>query len=164
MKILAIAITLVGVASWIFGYLYYAFWQHLAQNITYDLRSRYLRAILRQEISYFEKQNVEQIPQQIGNSFFTINDALGEKFANIIFTFACFISGVGISLYSGADLAGACIAFFPIIFVILAIFMKQVKKTSIVKMAAIKKLGGVIEESMQAVRLVVSFANEEKEV
>ena len=123
MKILAGAITLVGVGSWIFGYLYYAFWQHLAQNITYDLRSRYLKAILRQEISYFEKQNVEQIPQQIGNSFFTINDALGEKFANIIFSLSCFLSGLGISIYSGVDLAFVCIAFFPIIFVILCIFM-----------------------------------------
>lgn len=38
---------IVGIGIWIFGYIYYAFWQHLAQNISFDLRSRYLRAVLR---------------------------------------------------------------------------------------------------------------------
>ena len=52
-------ICLVGIGSWVFGYIYYAFWQHLAQNISFDLRSRYLKAILRQEVAYFEKNNVE---------------------------------------------------------------------------------------------------------
>ena len=47
MGTLAWRITLVGVACWIFGYMYYAFWQHLAENISYDLRSRYLHAILK---------------------------------------------------------------------------------------------------------------------
>jgi ATP-binding cassette, subfamily B (MDR/TAP), member 1 len=59
MRKICIYICLVGVGCWIFGYFYFAFWQHLAQNISFDLRSRYLHAILQQEIGYFEKTNVE---------------------------------------------------------------------------------------------------------
>lgn len=62
MKTVCLYICLVGIGTWIFGYIYYGFWQHLAQNISFDLRSRYLHAILRQEIAYFEKANVEQLP------------------------------------------------------------------------------------------------------
>ena len=62
MRFVAIIITLVGVGIWIFGYVYYAFWQHVAENISFDLRSRYLSKLLQQEISFFEKQNVEQLP------------------------------------------------------------------------------------------------------
>lgn len=52
-------ISIIGACTWITGYFYYAFWQHLAENISFDLRSRYLHAILNQEVAYFEKVNVE---------------------------------------------------------------------------------------------------------
>lgn len=59
MSILAGVIVLIGVVTWITSYIYYGFWQHLAENVSFDLRSRYLRAVLRQEVAYFEINNVE---------------------------------------------------------------------------------------------------------
>ena len=47
MKMICLYINIVGIGCWIFGYIYFAFWQHLAQNISFDLRSRYLHSILR---------------------------------------------------------------------------------------------------------------------
>ena len=55
-------IAIIGAIQWVMGYLYYAFWQHLAENVSFDLRSRYLSAVLRQEVAFFEKSNVEQLP------------------------------------------------------------------------------------------------------
>ena len=46
MKIIALVIALVGIALWIFGYVFYAFWQHVAENISFDLRSRYLHKLM----------------------------------------------------------------------------------------------------------------------
>ena len=69
MKMLIIYINLVGFGCFIFGYIYYAFWQHVAENVTFDIRSRYLRSILKQEISFFEMQNVEQMPSLMGENF-----------------------------------------------------------------------------------------------
>ena len=40
----------------------------------------------------------------------------------------------------------------------------QVKKQSIAKIAAQKKLGGLIEETLTAVKLIASFAQEDKEM
>jgi len=54
MSWLAGIISIIGLGLWIFGYMYYAFWQHTAENITFNLRSRYLHAILKQEVAYFE--------------------------------------------------------------------------------------------------------------
>jgi hypothetical protein len=42
MELLVGYICIVGAGTWVFGYIYYAFWQHLAENITFNLRSRYL--------------------------------------------------------------------------------------------------------------------------
>lgn len=47
---------------WIAGYFQYAFMQHMAEKLSFDLRSRYLRSLMNQETAYFEKQQVEALP------------------------------------------------------------------------------------------------------
>jgi len=46
MSVIAGYICLVGLGKCIFGYIFYSFWQHLAENVSFDLRSKYLHAIL----------------------------------------------------------------------------------------------------------------------
>ena len=60
-KIIAVAMVL-----WFFGYVQYAFMQQLAEIIAIDLRGKYLRALLKQEIAFFEMNNVETMPTDIG--------------------------------------------------------------------------------------------------
>ena len=45
----------VAVLVFIFSYVLFAFWQHLAENISLNLRKIYLKALLSQEIAYFEQ-------------------------------------------------------------------------------------------------------------
>jgi ABC-type multidrug transport system fused ATPase/permease subunit len=52
----------------------------------------------------------------------------------------------------------------PIFFTLIAIFGIRIRKITAAKMAIMKKLGGVIEESFSAIRLIASFANENKEI
>lgn len=130
MEKLAGIITLVGAITWFFGYVYWGFWQHLAENISFDLRSRYLRAILRQEVAFFELTNVEQLPAQIGEYFFVITESIGEKLSNIIFSLSSVIAGIAIAFYMGADYTAICIAFFPLILCVSAIFGARVKKAT----------------------------------
>jgi hypothetical protein len=44
------------------------------------------------------------------------------------------------------------------------LFGRQVKSATMVRMATQKKLGGIVEEILTAVKLIVSFAQEKKEV
>ncbi len=122
-----------------------------------------MHAILTQEVAFFEKANVEQIPSQIGENFSIVTEAIGEKYSNIIFSMSTLLAGVGIAFYRGADFAAVCTAFTPIIFIIMCVFGGIVKKTAIAKMGVVKKLCGVVEESLTAIKLIASFANEDKE-
>ena len=81
----------------------------------------------------------------------------------MIFSIATLIAGIVIAFYRGADFAGVCTAFVPIMFFIMSVFGARVKATTAEKMEVMKKLGGVIEESLTAVRLIASFANEKQE-
>ena len=48
-------ICLVSVLIFVFAYIFFAFWQHLAENISLKLRKMYLKSLLNQEIAYFEQ-------------------------------------------------------------------------------------------------------------
>ena len=41
------------------SYIFFAFWQRLAANITFKLKQQYIEALLSQEIAYFERNKVE---------------------------------------------------------------------------------------------------------
>jgi ATP-binding cassette subfamily B (MDR/TAP) protein 1 len=69
MRDIAIWIIIVGIVVWVFGYIYFAFWQHLAENIAFNLRSRYMHKLLSQDVAFFEKQNVSQLPAMISENF-----------------------------------------------------------------------------------------------
>ena len=56
----------VSAVIWFFGYIQYAFMQQIAETIAIDLRGKYLRALLRQEVAFFEMNNVETMPTDIG--------------------------------------------------------------------------------------------------
>ena len=62
MNYIASYVVLISAGLFVFSYIFYAFWSHLAENIAIDLRKRYLQALMVQEIGFFEKNNVEQIP------------------------------------------------------------------------------------------------------
>jgi len=74
------------------------------------------------------------------------------------------ISGFAVAFAKGADFAAVCIAFVPILVIIMVFFGVHVKNATIAKMGVVKKMAGVVEESLFAIKLIASFANEDKEV
>ena len=54
MSYIASYVVMIAVSLFVFSYLFFAFWQHLAENIITDLRRRYVKALMRQEIAFFE--------------------------------------------------------------------------------------------------------------
>ena len=72
MGFIASYVILIATSLFVCAYMFFAFWQHLAENITTDLRMRYIRALMRQEIAFFEETKVEELPAQISEIFETI--------------------------------------------------------------------------------------------
>ena len=128
-------IMVIGCGELAAGYLYYAMWSHVAANITLDLRVRYVRKLLVQEVAFFEKQNIEELPSQIGETFAAIQDAIGEKFSQLLYTIITCLSALGISLYIGPAFGAIAFAYLPVVIVIMLFFGRQVKAATMVRMA-----------------------------
>ena len=78
MSFIASYVILIATSLFTFSYVFFAFWQHLAENIVTDLRKRYLKSLMRQEIGYFEVNKVEEIPSQMSEIFETLKASIGE--------------------------------------------------------------------------------------
>lgn len=92
MSFIASYVILIAASLFIFSYMFYAFWQHLAENIVTDLRRRYLRALMRQEVAYFEINKVEEIPVQMNEIFETVKASIGEQVSNLIFAVSTLVA------------------------------------------------------------------------
>jgi ATP-binding cassette subfamily B (MDR/TAP) protein 1 len=126
MSTIAAIVMMIAMALFVFSYVFFAFWNHLAENITLDLRKRYIRALMSQEIGYFEINRVEQIPVQISEIFDTVKSSIGEKISNLIFAGSTCCFGMIYALVYGPLYALCCIAYLPFFIAILAIFGKMV--------------------------------------
>jgi F0F1-type ATP synthase membrane subunit c/vacuolar-type H+-ATPase subunit K len=47
MSVIAAIVSMIALSLFVFTYMSYAFWQHLAAHITLDLRRRYIAALMR---------------------------------------------------------------------------------------------------------------------
>jgi ABC-type multidrug transport system fused ATPase/permease subunit len=77
--------------------------------------------------------------------------------------FAC-IGGIGFAFYKGPMFALACFAYVPVFLTIIGVFGLMIKKATIEKIDIVKGLGGIAEETLNAIKVVVSFGREEKEI
>lgn len=164
MSFIASYVILIATSLFIFSYVFFAFWQHLAENIVTDLRKRYLKSLMRQEIGYFEVNKVEEIPSQMSEVFETLKASIGEQMSNLIYAFSTCFAGFIYAFTFGPLFALVCIAYLPLLLGILGVFGLMVKKSMLNKLNVIKHLGGIAEETLTAIKVVAGFGREEREL
>jgi len=153
-------ISIIAGVLWVTAYFQYAFLQHMSEKLSFTLRGKYLDSLMRQETAYFEKQKVESIPSQIQEYFSAISNGSGEKVGQILNVTAMFFSGLAIAFWKGPIFTLVCMAFIPMMMMVFAVFGGLVKKAQVRKFAQIEALGSHTEETLSAMKLVVSFAQE----
>ena len=164
MGFIASYVVLIASSMFLFAYLFFAFWQHLAENIVTDLRKRYIRALMKQEIAFFEKSNVNELPSQISEVFETVKASIGEQISNLLFAISTCLAGIVYALTFAPIFALICLAYLPVLLAIIGIFGSMVRAFTINKLNTIKHLGGVAEETLTAIKVVAGFGREDREV
>jgi len=82
---------------------------------------------------------------------------------NLIFAMFSCLSGIGFALYSGPIFALCCLGYVPIFAILLSTLGLVVKKQLIQRQDAVKELGGVVSETLQAIKMVIAFGGEDIE-
>lgn len=154
----------IGIAVWIAAFLEGFCWTRTAERQSFCIRTKYLDAVLRQEVGFFDKQgsNISEVVTTISKDTFVIQDALAEKVPNFLMNTATFVSGYAASFYLSWRLA---LAAFPllVLLVIPGLLYGQTLMGLARRMQAeCQGAGRIAEQALSSIRTVYSFVGEQQ--
>lgn len=133
-----------------------ACWSAAAERQVQEIRARYIASILRQEIGFFDASPPGTLTARLGADTTTISEAIGEKVGQSIQLLSTFVTGLGVGLLKGWQMALMVLATGPLMAIagcVIGTIMKMAKK----QLDAYASAGAVAEEGLAAVRTVHAY-------
>uniref|UniRef100_A0A669QYV9 ATP binding cassette subfamily B member 1 n=1 Tax=Phasianus colchicus TaxID=9054 RepID=A0A669QYV9_PHACC len=165
--------TLVSTHSWIkFGsaavlvaaYVQTSFWTLAAGRQVKKIRENFFHAIMRQDIGWFDVNDAGELNTRLIDDVSKINEGIGDKIGLLIQSETTFITGFIVGLVRGWKLTLVILAVSPVLGLSAALWAKILTAFTDKEQAAYAKAGAVAEEVLGAVRTVIAFGGQEKEI
>lgn len=153
----------VGGGTWIAAYIGFAFWNIVGDKQAIEIRKKYFRSLLSQEIAFFDSVNPNELSTKIAEECFNIQQGIGEKVATFTTSMATLLVGFLIGYIKGWQLALVLTAFLPVIFIAGGFFVYAMQKLTAINNEAYSQSGAISEEALNAIRTIVSLGGQEKE-
>ncbi|KAM0065931.1 putative ABC-type xenobiotic transporter [Helianthus debilis subsp. tardiflorus] len=144
------------------AYLQIACWRLVGERSAHRIRTKYLRAVLRQDVSFFDTDiSTSDIMHGISSDVAQIQEVMGDKMAHFIYHIFTFICGYTVGFLKSWKVSLAVFAVTP-----LTMFCGVAYKAIYVGLAtkevnSYKKAGSIAEQAISCIRTVFSFVAEE---
>ncbi|KAL6621267.1 hypothetical protein ACP70R_033699 [Stipagrostis hirtigluma subsp. patula] len=140
-------------------------WTITGERQAARIRALYLKAILRQDIAFFDMEmSTGEVVERMAGDTFLIQDAIGEKVGKSIQLLSTFIGGFIIAFVRGWLLALVMLSSIPPMIVAGATVSKLMTRLSTRMQAKYGDAGNVVEQTLGAIRTVVSFNGEKQAI
>ncbi|KAK7363394.1 hypothetical protein VNO77_05536 [Canavalia gladiata] len=142
-----------------------ACWVITGERQAARIRGLYLKAILRQDISFFDKEmkSGEVVGRMSGDTFL-IQEAMGEKVGQFIQYVACFLGGIVIAFIKGWLLTLVLLSSIPLLVLSGSVMSYAFAKMASRGQAAYSEAATVVERTIGSIRTVASFTGEKQAV
>ena len=158
------SVVAISIATYVASYLGYALMQISSERLSFKLRARYLGSLMKQEIAFFETQQIEALPSKMAEYFTHIADGSGEKTGQLISTVAASTSGIIIGLAICPYYALCLLAYLPFASILMIKLKSVMMKGVMEKMGMNARLGGFTEEMLSSLKLIISFGKEKEKL
>ncbi|WFD29720.1 ABC-type xenobiotic transporter [Malassezia sp. CBS 17886] len=153
----AVYLVVIGLGSFVVVYAYMAIWVYTGEVITLRIRRNYLKAIMRQEIAYFDRLGAGEITTRIQSDIQLIQDGISDKLPLMVSFLSTFITGFIVAYVRNWKLALVMTSILPVIVltaVVMNIFVSQYQQ---VELDFVAKAATIAEESLSTVRTAKAF-------
>ncbi|PHU03633.1 ABC transporter B family member 4 [Capsicum chinense] len=125
----------------------------LLQRQAARLRVLYLKSVLRQDVTFFDKEvNTGEVIGKMSGDIFIIQDAMGDKVGKIIRSISMFIGGFIIAFIKGWHLALVMLSpIIPLVIVVGVMFMFM-SREALQSQKAYSKAANVVEQTIGSIR------------
>ncbi|XP_040218089.1 ATP-dependent translocase ABCB1-like isoform X2 [Rana temporaria] len=133
-----------------------------AARQSHRIRQKFFKAVLHQEMSWFDTTQIGTLNTRLTDDINTIHDGLGDKISIFIQFFSTFLTGIIIGFIYGWKLTLVIMSVSPLLGVSAALWSKLLATFTIKELASYSQAGAVAEEVLTAIRTVVAFNGQEK--
>ncbi|XP_064091932.1 ATP-dependent translocase ABCB1-like isoform X2 [Macrobrachium nipponense] len=154
----------IGAGLMVFGYIFVTTLNYAAEGQVYRLRGMFLHSILRQEIGWFDTHQTNDFASRVTEDLNKLQEGIGEKIGMFTFFMSTFLICIVNAFVHGWLLTLIIISVFPVLGISTGIIAKAQSKLSSLEMKEYARAGSIAEEVLSAIRTVVAFGGEAKEV
>ncbi|KAM9307778.1 ATP-dependent translocase ABCB1 [Gastrophryne carolinensis] len=154
----------IGFGVLLAGYLQICFWSLAAGRQIKKIRKNFFHAVLRQEIGWFDVNDAGELNTRLTDDVQKINDGIGDKIAMLIQSLTTFLTGFILGFVRGWKLTLVILAISPVMGLSAGIWAKILSSFTNKELAAYAKAGAVAEEVLAAIRTVMAFGGQKKEI
>ncbi|CAL8070894.1 unnamed protein product [Calicophoron daubneyi] len=137
--------------------------QYSSKRQARRLRQLYLKAVVRQDVPWFDTHPAGELINTLSENIFNIEQGIGSKLGESVQNMVGFVTGITIGFVIDYRLAGVAFATLPIVVGSLSLFGITGKYFVQKELAAYSKASSITNEVLTAIRTVVAFGGEKRE-
>ncbi|KAI4570341.1 hypothetical protein MJG53_006319 [Ovis ammon polii x Ovis aries] len=154
----------IGAGVLIAAYIQVSFWCLAAGRQVHRIRKQFFHAIMQQEIGWFDVHDVGELNTHLTDDVSKINEGIGDKIGMFFQAMATFFTGFIIGFTKGWKLTLVILAISPVLGLSAAIWAKILSSFTDKELLAYAKAGAVAKEVLAAIRTVIAFGGQKKEL
>ncbi|CAM6010259.1 unnamed protein product [Sphagnum balticum] len=161
----AIKFVYLGAGAAVASYCEVTCWMIAGERQAARIRSLYLRAILRQDVPFFDLETTTgAVVGRMAGDTILIQDAIGEKVGKFQQLLSTFVGGFAVAFFKGWKLTLVMVATLPLLVFSFAALAAVMSKASSKGQLAYAEAGTTVEQVVSAIRTVSSYTGENKSV
>ncbi|KAK6016682.1 ABC transporter transmembrane region, partial [Ostertagia ostertagi] len=134
------------------SYIQIVCWETFAERITHKLRQIYLKAILRQQISWFDAQQTGNLTARLTDDLERVREGLGDKLSLFIQMVSAFVAGFGVGFAYSWSMTLVMMVVAPFIVFSASWMSKIVATRTQVEQETYAVAGAIAEETFSSIR------------
>ncbi|KAK0413800.1 hypothetical protein QR680_007001 [Steinernema hermaphroditum] len=153
-----------GVLMFASSYIQIACWESVAERLVHRIRQRYLRAILRQQIAWFDLQQTGNLTSKLSDDLERVREGYGDKLALFLQMMSAFIAGFGVGFFYNWQMALVMLLFTPLLAGTGYWMGKTTASRTQVEQQKYAVAGAIAEETFSSIRTVLSLNGQRREL
>mmetsp|Transcript_40391 Transcript_40391/g.52018 ORF Transcript_40391/g.52018 Transcript_40391/m.52018 type:complete len:1231 (+) Transcript_40391:347-4039(+) len=139
-------------------------WTFVGNRQALKIKERYIKSVLRQDIAWFDKNKVTELPTRIISSTTQIQEGIGRQVGDGLQFFTQCVGGCIVGFFFSWKISLVIMAGFPVIVAAAAYLQDVIKQKSVSDDKHYALAGSIATEALSAVRTVFSLNGQKHEV
>jgi ATP-binding cassette subfamily B (MDR/TAP) protein 1 len=141
-------------------YGYMVTWIRTSEVVAKRIRERYLQAILRQDVAFFDNIGAGEVATRIQTDTHLVQMGICEKVPMVVMFLSSFVTGFVLAFIRSWKLALACSSIFPFIVITGGVMNYFMSKYKVDQLQFMAESGTLAEEVISTIRIAQSFGTQ----